>query len=111
VVATDVGDVRWLIDSTEGGLCVAKEDEPAFTEACGRVLGDNDLRRRLGEAGSVGVVEFDAPRMAERYAEVFEAAIAGGPLPALVLAAVAVVLMVSMLAAVRLGIPLAPRAA
>jgi glycosyltransferase involved in cell wall biosynthesis len=81
VVATGVGDVRWLLEETGGGLCVAKGDEDAFTEACGRLLGDDDLHRRLSEAGVAGVAEFDVPRMAERYAEVFEAAISRGPLP------------------------------
>jgi glycosyltransferase involved in cell wall biosynthesis len=81
VVTTDVGDSRWLLEVTGGGLCVEKGDEEAFGEACERVLGDDGLRRRLGEAGTLGVAEFDAPRMAERYAEVFEAAIAGGPVP------------------------------
>ncbi|HEY5816240.1 MAG TPA: glycosyltransferase [Solirubrobacterales bacterium] len=79
VVATDVGDVRWLLERTGGGLCVAAGDEDAFAEACGRVLGDDKLRLGLGEAGVAGAAGFDAPRMAERYAEVFEAAIAGGP--------------------------------
>ncbi len=106
VVATDVGDVRWLLDTTGGGVCVAKEDEDAFTEACGNVLGDNDLRRRLGEAGSIGVVDFDAPRMAERYAEVFEAAIASSPLPALLLCMLPLMLAFAVWIAVRLGIPL-----
>ncbi len=81
VVATDVGDVRWLIDVTGGGLCVAGGDEDGFTEACGRLLGDRDLYRRVSAAGLDGVAGFDAPRMAERYARVFEAAIARGPLP------------------------------
>lgn len=83
VVATDVGDVRWLLETTGGGLCVEREDEEAFTRACGRMIGDPDLRRRLGEAGSIGAIEFDAPRMAERYAEVLEAAIVSKPVSAL----------------------------
>lgn len=81
VVATDVGDVRWLLDVSGGGLCVAAGDEDGFVEACARVLGDEGLRGRLAAAGSAGVGDFDAPRMAQRYADVFEAAIASRPLP------------------------------
>jgi glycosyltransferase involved in cell wall biosynthesis len=81
VVATDVGDVRWLLETTGGGLCVPYGDEDAFTEACERVLGDRELYRSLAEAGSRGVADFDAARMAERYAVVLEAAIAAAPLP------------------------------
>jgi glycosyltransferase involved in cell wall biosynthesis len=77
VVATDVGDVPWLLDEVGGGLCVPAGDEEAFASACGRLLDDEpELHRRLAEAGRAGVAEFDVPRMAERYAEVFEAAIA-----------------------------------
>ncbi|HZK15816.1 MAG TPA: glycosyltransferase family 4 protein [Solirubrobacterales bacterium] len=81
IVSTDVGDVRRLIEVAGGGLCVAPGDEDGFTEACGRVLGEAELHRRLSAAGRVGVEDFDAPRMAERYAEVLGAAIAGASLP------------------------------
>ena len=77
VVATDVGDVPWLLDEVGGGLRVPAGDEDAFAAACGRLLGDEpELHGRLAEAGQAGVAEFDVPRMAERYAEVFEAAMA-----------------------------------
>lgn len=106
VVATDVGDVRWLLEVSGGGLCVAKEDEDAFEEACGRVLGDDSLRRRLGEAGTIGVADFDAPRMAERYAEVFEAAIASATLPSLLICIIPIMAALSLVLALRLGAPL-----
>jgi glycosyltransferase involved in cell wall biosynthesis len=77
VVATDVGDVAWLLEAVGGGICVPAGDEDAFAGACGRLLGEPDLHARLAEAGRAGVAEFDVPRMAERYAEVFEAGIAG----------------------------------
>lgn len=77
-VATDVGDVRWLFEAVGGGLCVPAGDEEAFAAACGRLLGEPELHRRLAEAGRAAVAEFDVPRMAERYAEVFEAAIGAG---------------------------------
>jgi glycosyltransferase involved in cell wall biosynthesis len=80
-VGTDVGDVRWLLETTGGGLCVAPEDEDGFVEACARVLGDPALRERLIESGARTADMFDAPKMVERYAQVFEAAIASAPLP------------------------------
>jgi len=81
VIGTDVGDVRWLIESTGAGVCVRAGDEAAFGEACARVLGDPQLRARLSEGAANGIAAFDAPVMVGRYAEVFEAAIDSAPLP------------------------------
>lgn len=81
IVATDVGDVRWLLESTGAGLCVAAGDEAAFADACGRLLGDADLRARIAGAASVAAMGFDAGDMVRRYERVLEAAIAGAPLP------------------------------
>jgi glycosyltransferase involved in cell wall biosynthesis len=79
VVATDVGDVGWLLEKTGGGLCVDADDEAAFREACARVLGEEGLSERLRRAGMAGVEAFDAARMVESYADLFEAAIASRP--------------------------------
>jgi glycosyltransferase involved in cell wall biosynthesis len=79
VVATDVGDVRWLLDSTGGGLCVPRSDEDAFVAACARVLGEPGLRERLREEGLAKVGDFDADRMAARYSRLLEAAIVSAP--------------------------------
>ncbi|MBK5218722.1 MAG: glycosyltransferase [Thermoleophilia bacterium] len=79
VVATDVGDVRWLLDVNGGGLCVAKEDEDAFAAACARVLADPGLHQRLREEGLARVGDFDAARMVERYSCLLEAAINSRP--------------------------------
>ncbi len=76
VVATDVGDVRWLLDTAGGGICVAKEDEGALERACASVLGDSELRERLRRQGLAGVADFDAARMVERYSVLLEAAFA-----------------------------------
>ena len=54
VVGTDVGDVRWLIESTGAGICIDAGDEDAFADACARILGEPELRRQLGEAGIAG---------------------------------------------------------
>ena len=81
VIGTDVGDVRWLIETTGAGVCVEAADEAAFEEACRRVLSDPELRARLREAGARGVEQLDAPLMVERYEKVFLAAIDSAPLP------------------------------
>ena len=80
-VGTDVGDVRWLLETTGGGICVPPGSEDAFVEACARLLGDPALRERMVEEGERTVGMFDAPKMVERYAELFEAAISSAPLP------------------------------
>jgi glycosyltransferase involved in cell wall biosynthesis len=82
VVATDVGDVRWLIETTGAGICVAAGDDAGFERACGELLEDGSLRARQGQAGLAAGADFDAPLMVERYEEVFLAAIESTPLPA-----------------------------
>lgn len=81
IVATDVGDVRGLLEGTGAGLCVPADDEDAFREACASVLGDREVRVRLSAAEREAAREIDASRMVEHYEGVFEAAIAAAPLP------------------------------
>lgn len=83
VVATDVGDVRWLLESTGGGICVPPGDEDAFVEACARLLGDEEMRARASQAAERVAGEFDAAKMVRRYERVFEAAIESAPLAGL----------------------------
>ncbi|HSC20654.1 MAG TPA: glycosyltransferase family 4 protein [Solirubrobacterales bacterium] len=80
-VATDVGDVRWLLETTGGGIVVPPGDDDAFLGACESLLGDAERRRRMGAAGAEAVASFDAPKMVDRYAAVFEACLAGAPPP------------------------------
>ena len=51
VVATSVGGLRDLVVDGETGLLVPPGDVPALRAALERVLGDRELRRRLGRAG------------------------------------------------------------
>jgi glycosyltransferase involved in cell wall biosynthesis len=81
VVATDVGDVGWLLERTGGGVSVPPGDDEQFERACERVLGDPAVHESLVAAGAAGVGEFDAKLMSERYEFVFDAAIAGAPVP------------------------------
>jgi glycosyltransferase involved in cell wall biosynthesis len=51
VVATAVGGLRDLVVDGETGLVVPARDPSALRAALERLLGDPELRRRLGEAG------------------------------------------------------------
>ncbi len=51
VVATDVGGLRDLVVDGETGLVVPPRDPAALRAALERLLGDEELRRRLGKAG------------------------------------------------------------
>ena len=51
VVATDVGGLRDLVVDGETGLVVPTRDPAALRPALERLLGDPELRRRLGAAG------------------------------------------------------------
>lgn len=81
VVATDVGDVAWLLARTGGGLCVDVGDDSGFERACERVLDDPEAKARLAATGDEATSEFEAAVMTERYEFVFDAAIEGWPLP------------------------------
>lgn len=80
IVATDVGDVGDLIETTGAGECVPAGDEDAYRAACERVLGDEGRRAEIVAAAERAAPEFDAPRMVRRYEEVLEGAVTGAPL-------------------------------
>ena len=76
-VATDVGDVPWLVARTGAGLCVPTGNTAALHDACFRILADERLARGLSEAATAGIYEFDANRMLDRYSMLFAAAADG----------------------------------
>ena len=51
VVSTDVGGIPDVVTDGETGLLVPPRDAPAMRAAVERLLGDADLRGRLGGAG------------------------------------------------------------
>jgi glycosyltransferase involved in cell wall biosynthesis len=53
VVATDAGDVPYLIDHGKTGFVVPREDEAALTSSMATLLNDRELRRRMGDAGRI----------------------------------------------------------
>jgi glycosyltransferase involved in cell wall biosynthesis len=81
IVATDVGDVGGLLESTGAGECVPPGDEEAYLAACAAVLGDAGRRQEIVAAAERAAPAFDAPPMVRRYEEVLEAAVEGAPLP------------------------------
>jgi len=58
------------------GLLVDPDNEEALSAAIERLYRDGDLRRRLGDQGLARVEQFDAPRVAARFAEEVRRAIA-----------------------------------
>ena len=57
VVATAVGGLPDAVEDGETGLLVPPEDVPSLRAALERLLGDPDLRRRLGETARTRAVE------------------------------------------------------
>lgn len=79
VVATRAGGVPELIRDGVDGLLVPRKDPPALAAALCRVLGDPDLRRRLGSAArAVACRRFSAERMVEEYAAFYARALGEG---------------------------------
>ncbi len=71
VVATDVGDVRRIVD--DAGLVVPVGDADALAEAWALLLADPERRRTMGEIGRRRVEEhFSVEAMAKRYLEIYE---------------------------------------
>jgi glycosyltransferase involved in cell wall biosynthesis len=73
VVATAVGGTPEAVVDGETGLLVPPHDVDALTAALERVVTDETLRRRLGEAGRARVRErFDAGATERRVLEVYD---------------------------------------
>src|SRR5687768_4892209 len=66
VVATAVGGTPELVADGETGLLVPPRDVAALTASLKRVLDDEGLRRRLGEAGRRRVAERFSPEAMTR---------------------------------------------
>jgi len=66
VVATAVGGVPEVVVDGENGLLVPAGDTGAIASAIARLLGDDELRTRLGEAAVRSVEELAEPRILSR---------------------------------------------
>jgi PEP-CTERM/exosortase A-associated glycosyltransferase len=75
VVAADVGGLRELVRDGETGVLFRAGNAEALAGVLGRVAGDADLRRGLGERARAHVVEERSwRRIAARYLDVYAAA-------------------------------------
>jgi glycosyltransferase involved in cell wall biosynthesis len=73
VVATDVGSVAEVVRDGETGLLVPPEDPAALAAAMRQLLGQEELRRRLGAEGRRVVLErFTADRMARSFRALYD---------------------------------------
>ena len=80
VVASAVGGLRDLVVDGETGLLVPPRDPVALRAALERLLGDADLRRRLGEAGRARAqASFSLERATALTVRAYEEALAEDP--------------------------------
>ncbi|MEP7310133.1 MAG: glycosyltransferase family 4 protein [Acidobacteriota bacterium] len=73
IVATRAGGIPEIVDDERTGVLVEPRDHAAMARAILRLLKDDDLRRRMGEAGLARVSErFTVDRMVAETAAVYE---------------------------------------
>jgi glycosyltransferase involved in cell wall biosynthesis len=76
-VATRVGGIPEVITDGQDGLLVDPGDTSALAAALARVLGDDDLRARVGAAAMVRAGDFDLVHAVRRAEDAYRAAVAG----------------------------------
>jgi len=80
VVATDQGGPREIVEDGLTGRLVPPGDAIALACALDQLCCDPELRRRMGEAGRLRVVErFALPQHVRRVTEVYDQLLDGGP--------------------------------
>lgn len=73
VVVTDVGGLPEVVEDGRCGFVVQREDECGLADRIALLLGDEDLRKRMGEAGVQRYRDlFSASRMATEYFSLLE---------------------------------------
>jgi glycosyltransferase involved in cell wall biosynthesis len=84
VVVSDAGGAAEIVDAGTNALTHSPGDAVALTRALRLLVGDEDLRARLGAAARLAAVEkFDAESFAAAFADVYESvALARGAVPA-----------------------------
>lgn len=77
LVATDIPGCREIVRPEENGLLVPPKDPEALAGALGRLLGDAELRRRMGRRSrEIATGEFTVDRVVDRTLEVYDALLA-----------------------------------
>jgi len=80
VAATTGGALPEVVQDGVTGILVSPGDAPALAEAIQTLMGDADLRRRMGQAGRERVLErFSWPRAALETEAVYREALGGRP--------------------------------
>ena len=73
-VSTHITGIPELIRDSIDGMLVAPSDEQALAAALGQLMDDVNLRRRLGQAGRVRVIEkYNLRRNVAKLADIFDA--------------------------------------
>ncbi len=73
LVATDIRGCREVVAHGVNGLFAPVHDIPALAAAIGKLVGDAELRRRMGEASRrKAVAEFDQQRVIDRTLGVYD---------------------------------------
>ncbi|MDZ4344694.1 MAG: glycosyltransferase [Candidatus Binatia bacterium] len=75
VVATDAGDVPFIIEDGRTGFVVRRGDDDALVDRMARLITDRDLCRRMGQAGRAKAErEFGLDRLVEETLAAYQAA-------------------------------------
>jgi D-inositol-3-phosphate glycosyltransferase len=72
VIASEVGGLAYLVLDGETGFSVPDGDPDALCDRLGSLLGDADLRQRMGERAAVYARDFDWKLIADRIVEVYQ---------------------------------------
>lgn len=75
LVGSDLAGIPLIIEPERTGLLVPGGDAGALAQALERLLGDEPLRRRLGQNATAKARDFSWTKIAERFVEVYRAAI------------------------------------
>lgn len=76
IVASDIGGLRDIVLDGETGLMVPPEDRGALVAALRRLIGDGELRAKLGEAAGRRAAEFSPAAIVPQFEQAYELAIA-----------------------------------
>jgi glycosyltransferase involved in cell wall biosynthesis len=79
VVATSVGGVPEVVRDGREGILVPPGDAAALAAGIARLVGDGELRRRLGSAAGARAAAFDIRRAVRRQEEVYRSLLAVAP--------------------------------
>lgn len=72
VVATDVGGVRAVVEHGVSGLLAAADEVAPVADAVMRLIGDPELRRRMGQEGRKrAIARFTLERLTEDHAQLY----------------------------------------